>query len=255
MSNESKTIDFSGRIFWLVLVLVSAMVLANLAQFLMNWQSYNGQYPRSVSVEATGKAYVKPDVAAITVGVSSEGASATVVVEENNKKMNAIIEAVKAAGVAEEDVQTISYDLYPKYNYTEGRGSFVDGYTINQQIKIKIRDFDKISAVIKAGTEKGANLIGSLSFEVDDMDSVLAEARADAVKKAKEKAELMQKQTGLHFSKVLGYYEYTDGGYPTPYYDYGKGGAMEAGGGVAAPSIQPGQQEITLRVNLEYQVR
>ncbi len=253
--NESKTIDFSGRLFWLVLVLVAAMALSNLATFLMNWQSYNGGYPRSISVEGIGKAYVKPDVAAIMVGVNSDGATATKVVEDNNVKINAIIDAVKGAGVPAEDIQTISYDLYPKYDYTDVKGSFVNGYTLNQQLKIKIRDFDKISSVIKVSTEKGSNLIGSLSFEVDDPDTALAAARTDAIKKAKEKAKLMQEQTGLRFSKVLGYYEYSDNPYPQPYYADGKGGGGMATAEVTAPSIQPGQQEITLRVNLEYQVR
>jgi uncharacterized protein len=245
--------DFSKKLYPLAVILVLALLLSGIGTLLSGWQSFTGDYPRTVSVEATGEAYVSPDIATIVIGVTTEGEEVADVTVENTEKMNAVIEAIKALGVEEDDIKTNYYSLYPKYRWDEGEVPVEDGYTLNNQVKIKIRDFEKVSQVIEASTTKGANLINGLQFEVDDEEAAKAEARADAVAKVKEKAKSLEETTGVNLGKIVSFYEYSSGNYD--YYG-GKGGGVYAVSDEAmSSSIQPGQQEIKLTVTLEYQVK
>lgn len=244
--------DFSKRLYLLAIALVVALMFSGIGELLAGWQSFTGDYPRTVSVEATGEAYIKPDIATITVGVTTEGAEVGDVTLENTEKMNAVIEAIMALEIEEEDIKTSYYSLYPKYRWDEEEGSTQDGYTLNNQMKIKIRDFEKIGEVIGASTEKGANLVSGLQFEVDDIETAKSEARADAVAKVKAKAKSLEDTTGVNLGKVVSFYEYSSGG--DDYYGRKVGGGYLSESSIS-PSVQPGQQEITLTVTLEYQVK
>lgn len=249
--------DLSNRVYTIAIVLIVGLVLSGIGQFLSGWQAFTGQYPRTISVQATGEASVKPDVAIVSLGITTEGDLVEDITEENNEKMETIIDAIKALGVEKDDIKTTNYNVYPKYTYTEKDGSVQDGYTVNQNVEVKIRDFDNSNKIIAAATAEGANQVGSLRFEIDDDTDITALAREDAIAKAKEKAKILEKQTGLHLGRVVNFYEYSE-----PIYAYGKGGGgiyMESDAASEAPrslpSIEAGTQEVTVQVTLEYRVR
>jgi uncharacterized protein len=128
------------------------------------------------------------------------------------------------------------------------------GYTITQSVGVKIRDFKKISGIMSGVVTNGANQVGSLSFTTDDPTAVQDTARAEAIAKAKVKAEAMAKAGGFRIGRLLGI---TDGGY-SPYssyrsYDSSMGLSAEAKA-VSAPTIEPGSQETTVNVTLQYEI-
>jgi uncharacterized protein len=129
------------------------------------------------------------------------------------------------------------------------------GYTITQSVGVKIRDFKKISGIMSGVVTNGANKVGSLSFTTDDPTAVQDTARAQAIAKAKVKAEAMAKAGGFKIGRLLGI---TDGGY-SPYssyrsYDSSMGLSAEAKA-VSAPAIEPGSQETTVNVTLQYEIQ
>jgi len=222
------------------------------------YTSATGSYPREISVEGEGKAFVTPDTAQISLGVYTEAKESQDAVSQNTEKVNKIILSLAEFGIAKEDIKTSNFNLYPKYNWTEDRGSVQDGYTLNQTVEVKIKDFQKIGDVIAKSAELGANTIGSVQFVIDDMTTAKEEARAEAIKKAKENAEKIAEQTGLRLGKVLNFWEYQDDYYPQPMYSnassYREASGLGGGEMMEAPYIEPGQDQITLKVNLSYRV-
>ena len=212
-------------------------------------------YPsRTINVSAEGKVTVSPDVAKFSFSVVNEGSDPAKIANDNNAKINKAIDFIKSQGVDAKDIKTISYSLDPNYVYDEKtRRQYLSGYKLTQTVQVKVRDLNKVAVVLAGLPELGINQIGSISFEVDDQEKFLKEARDKAFDKAKTKALEMANKNGVSIRKVINFSEYQNG--PIPYYGAEK--AMGMGGAISsvAPSIQPGTQEITVNVNITYEIR
>lgn len=167
--------------------------------------------------------------------------------------MNSAVDFVKSQEIDAKDIKTVQYNLNPRYEYDEKtRRSYISGYELTQTILVKIRDMGKTGKILAGLPDLGINQIGSISFEIDEPEKYLSEARNQAFDKVKIKAEEMAKKTGVRLGKAINFSEYRDGT-PTPYYEtLGKGGMGQA---TIAPSIQPGTQEITVQVSVTYEIR
>ena len=212
---------------------------------------------RTVTVSAEAKVTAEPDLAKVVFAVITEGADPESVVERNNKKANAAIEFVKSKGIAKEDIQTIQYRLSPRYEYDEtSRKSFVSGYTLNQRVSLKVRDLKnnlkKLTEILAGLTPLGVNEIGSISFEIEEPEKYLAEARSKAFAKAKVKAEKMAEENGARLGSVVNVSEYGAPG-PIPY--YGGFGGEAISKLQTAPSIEPGVEEVNVSVSVTYEIR
>lgn len=241
-----------NRLFKLLATLGVVLCLFWLFRIYEIWTNISGGYVREISVEGEGSAYVVPDTAVISLGVNTKGETSAAVVEENTANMNAVLEAIKAQGIAEEDIKTTGYYLSPSYEYDENGNYTETGYTLDQTVEVRLTDFEKIGSLISASSTAGANYVGGVEFTVDNPDAAKAEAREEAIARAKDKAEQIAEQSGLKLGDLVSYYEYSysDGG-KGGYYDYGE--SMETY--AAMPSIEPGEEEITLTVTLSYQIR
>ncbi len=209
------------------------------------------------SVNGSGTVYAKADIANLEVGLKTgakkTAAEATV---DSTNKMNSIIAELKKLGIEDKDIKTSNYNLNPVYNYTQDKGQELVGYEVNQNVTLKIRDLSKIGDVIAKTTEKGANQVGNVSFTIDDEFALKNQARELAIKKAKEKAELIASQSGLKLGELKGVYENADQGMPIMMsYTNAKMESDAMGGGIASPSIQSGQNEIKVDVTLTYEVK
>ena len=250
--------DFSNRVFALITAVVVGLVLFWGFSIYDMWVTNTGDYPREVSVEGEGTAYVVPDVAETRIGIYIQGETADVVTKEGSEKMNAIIAAIQKEGVEEEDIQTTDYFLSPNYNWSEEKGSYTDGFYLDQTIEVKIRDFEIIGKVLSVATEEGANSNTGINFVIDDPETAKEEARKDAIAQAKEKADQIAEASGLKIGKLLNYYEYDNYYGYDDYYgaapyamDYG----YEEAVALAEPAIEPGQEEVTVNVTLTYRIK
>ncbi len=216
---------------------------------------------RSFSVTADAKVVAVPDVAAFTASVITEGGLDLGALQEANiEKTNAVIAYVKDEGVDEKDVKTEGYSVEPRYQYYGCETGTcppprIVGYTVRQTVSVKVRDFAKAGEILGGVVTKGANSVSSLSFTIDDPTEVQAEARAEAIEKAKAKARVIADEAGFNVGRLL---SIDEGGYvpPMPYYyreAYGMGGAGDAA--KVAASIEPGSQDVTVTVTLRYEIR
>jgi uncharacterized protein YggE len=243
--------------FWILLnaVLVVA-VLLGFSVMLNLWKQNKALFPaRNISVNAEGKQVVVPDIATLSFSVVSEGADPGKIQEDNTKKINAAIDFLKKEGVEAKDIKTTGYNLSPRYEYDERRRrSEIVGYTLVQSVEVKIRDFAKISKILAALPDLGINQINGVNFGVDDPEKFLNLAREEAFSKARAKAEAMAKQNGVRIKRVITFNEY-GGGYPIPFFEraVGIGGDFDVPAPLP-PVIEPGTQEVTVNVNVVYEI-
>ncbi len=216
---------------------------------------------RTITVSAEGKATVAPDIARLSFSVVTEGKDPKVIQEENTKKMNSAIEFVKASGVEDKDIKTSNYNLYPRYYYDPKPLGTVEspsiiGYTVTQTVSVKVRDLEKVGEILGGLPGKGINQIEQVTFDIDDPDRYLNEAREEAFTKARDKAEAMARMNNSRIRRVITFSE-GGGGYPIPIYykaemaSDGRGGAV----GAPAPALEPGSQDVTVSVSVTYEIK
>ncbi|MHB8904323.1 MAG: SIMPL domain-containing protein, partial [Patescibacteria group bacterium] len=189
--------------------IMSLMILAVTAIVIMTLTTINKKNDQDrFSVVGSGTVYAKADIANISVGlktgVKKTAAEAT---KESTDKMNKIISELKKLSLEDKDIKTSNYNLSPVYNYTNDKGQELVGYEVTQTLTLKIRDLNKIGDIISKTTEQGANQIGNISFTIDDEFALKNQARELAITKAKEKAQLIAKQSGMKLGEIKSVYE------------------------------------------------
>ena len=124
---------------------------------------------------------------------------------------------------------------------------------MSQDVRVKIRDFSKIGDILGGVVKAGANTVSQLQFTIDDPDSVKSQARAEAIEKARTKAEEVAKAGGFSVGRLL---SIDESGQSPIYYSYGMGGDMAVkSAAVPTPTIEPGSQDVTVDVTLRYEIR
>ena len=209
-------------------------------------------YANTISVSGEGKIFAKPDTGAINISVVSNAKTVDQATKDNTGKMNQIAAGIKELGVAEKDIKTTAYNIAPQYSYPPNGQRNLTGYEVRQTIEAKIRDLTKSGDIIAKATSLGANEVGSLNFMVDDQEAYRQEARNKAIKQAEDKARETAKSLGIKLIKITNFYEDNSANQPPSYGLGGGGGEVTK---VAAPQIQTGENEITVNVNLTYQIR
>jgi uncharacterized protein len=214
----------------------------------------------TISVNATGEVYAKPDLAVINISVITEKKTVDEAVSENTNKMNAVIEAIKSQGVEAKDLKTTTFSVNPRYDYPRddellGSKRVLAGYEVSQRVEVKIRDLTKVGSITESATNAGANDIGNLYFTVEDRDQLENQAKEEAIKKAKEKAANLAGQLEIKLGKIVNFYE--DDYYPAQksvdMMGMGIGGATESSIS-PTPTIETGENKITVSVNVIYEI-
>ncbi|MFO0780680.1 MAG: SIMPL domain-containing protein [Candidatus Gracilibacteria bacterium] len=253
---SAKVLRYAGSAFLVAAACVMVWQMTGPSWFKnIRAEITNQPYARTITVAGEGKISAKPDIANISLSVVSKGATVKQVTADNNTKMNQVLGAVKGLGVDAKDITTSQYSLYPEYDYSYLSKSGVNkiiGYNLTQEITVKVRDLQKVDDILDSATKAGANQVGALAFDLDDAGSVKKEARAKAFDKAKEKAQEMASMAGVRLGRVVTFSEEAPA-YPYPQYNFAMEAKMDAGV-TAAPSIEPGQKELTMSVSVTYEI-
>jgi len=154
--------------------------------------------------------------------------------------------AIKAAGIAERDIQTSGINLSPQYRYADNEAPKITGYQASNTVSLKVRDITRLGKVLDSLAAQGANQINGPSFEIDQPEPVYDEARLAALKKAQARAETYAKSLGLRVRRIVSISEGSSGGFrpPMPMMAMARAGKAEMDTAVA-----PG--ETTLSVSLD----
>lgn len=205
---------------------------------------------RTLNVSGQAKVNASPDIAYINLGVITEDKDAKTAQKANAASMDKVISAIKASGVKAEDIKTVNYSIYPKYEYDkEGGISNITGYTVNNSVNVTVRDLAKTGDIIDAATESGVNVSSNISFGLKNYEEYYNEALKNAVLAAKKKASTMAGALGVTLKAPISVNE--GGGY-SPLMNY-VSYDMKAGAANGATPIQAGSLEITANVNIVYE--
>ena len=251
---DEQTLRLANKGFKISAIFMVGVLIFFWAQIVNQRESLEQQNNNQITVSGEGKVYAKPDIAVVDLQITTERTTVAEVTKSNTDKMNAVIEAIKGLEIEEKDIQTINYNLSPNYNWTEAQGRVFVGYTLNQTIEVKIRDFTKIGDVLTSATTNGVNNIGDLQLTLDNPEQFKEQARAKAIEQAKSNAQNLAKESGVKLGKIINIYENTSSYYPVTY-NMAKsmgGAALEQS---SVPTIQSGEQEVSITINLTYQVK
>lgn len=156
-----------------------------------------------LDVSATGASTRVPDLAVIQAGVVTQAPTAAEAMQQNNAQMSKVLAALRSAGVAERDIQTARIGLSPQYRYADNKPPVITGYQASNQVSIRFRDVAKSGSILDALVREGANDISGPNLTIDKPEAALDEARVDAVKKARARAELYAQAAGLKVDRIL----------------------------------------------------
>jgi uncharacterized protein YggE len=273
MDKLQKTI-----LYWALTALVIVLVVFVLVS--INQKVNTATTTNVVSFSGEGKVSAKPDIAVIDLAIVTQATTSKAAQDANSKKSQTVVDFLKKNGVADKDIKTTGYNIYPQYVYprpvpyilngvsggSAGAGTSVimpepvppvidnnpriSGYQVVESLEIKVRDLNKVSQVLDGVVAAGANQVGQLTYSIDNPEKLKDDARAKAIADAKAKANTLESQIGIRLGKIINFSEGFNG-YPGPImYDVKAQGGL--GGG---PSVPSGENEITVDITLTYQIK
>jgi len=236
----------------LVLVAAGAVLLAACGSgegTLVSAAATDGSTTSGINVTGQGKVTGQPDVLKVILGVSVLRPTVDQATADAASLATAVIDALKASGVAEDDIQTTNYSINPEYDWS-GETQRLLGYRVNNEVQVKIRDLEQAGEIIDAATAAGgdATVVNSLSFSIEDNAELLQMARTAAWNDAEGKASQLAQLAGVELGAAISITE-TINYEPTPIY-YERD--MAAAGEGASTPIESGTQEVTVIVQVTF---
>ncbi len=208
---------------------------------------------RQISVTGHGEVYVIPDVAYINIGVQNTAETVTEVLNQNTDQAQGIRTALAALGVADLDIQTSSFSIYPMPQYDETGQMTGTLYQASNTVYVTVRDLSKLGEILDAVVRSGANTINGISFDATDTTEAVAEARQQAVEDAQSQAQELVDATDTTLGEVQSIYIYGSTT-PTSVYD-GKGGGGGAMMEYSSVPIGTGQMMISVDVSITWELK
>lgn len=239
------------RPLFLALALATAMPMTANAQTLADVGAVAPQ-GTLLSISTTAEASRAPDVATISTGVVTQAADANTAMRDNANQMDRMMAALRAAGIAERDVQTSGINLNPQYKYVENMPPAIVGYQASNTVNVKVRELAKLGKVLDTLVAQGANQINGPSFGIDKPEAAFEEARIAAVKKAQAQAQTYARTLGLQVKRIV---SISEGGASLPRPPMPMMRAMSADAGFAKETaVAPGESTVSVSVEMVFEL-
>jgi hypothetical protein len=167
----------------------------------------NDTQQRIINVIATGSVQVEPDIAVINIGVTSQNEDINDALDGNTANANAIKQTLMDLGVAEEDIQTSNFNVYPQQQQslpetpdepTQSQTVFV----VQNTVSVTVRELGALGDILTAVVDEGANTINGISFSLDDPTAAIAEARQEAIANAEDQAQAIVEAAGVQLGEI-----------------------------------------------------
>ncbi|MFZ2303934.1 MAG: SIMPL domain-containing protein [Minisyncoccia bacterium] len=264
-NNKGKLFQALTVLALLGAVLVGAMIISEVKGYRFIGGGVSAT--NTISVSGEGEVFATPDIANISFTVREEAKKVSDAQDKVTKKIKSALASVRKLGVADKDIKTQNYSSYPKYEWQEGTVScmgtncppyrpgkqVIVGYEVSQTVTIKVRDLEKVNAIVDGLATAGVTEMQGPNFAIDDEDGLKAEARKIAIEKARAKAEVLARDLGVTLVRVVSFLE---GGY-YPMYSRATLTSMEKGigGDAGVPELPQGENKITSSVTVTYEIR
>lgn len=206
-----------------------------------------------VELSVTETVLGAPDTATFSTGVTSKAPTASAALRQNSADMDKVIKQIVALGIKREDIQTSGINLAMDYEYgNDGRQPRFIGYQVSNTVSVKVRQIDKLGAILDSVVSQGANNLSGPSFSIDDDSAAQREARDKAMKRAEAQAIDYARRVGFTGVQVLAVSEAIFNASP-----FG-GAEMKVMAtrdmAAAAPPVEGGKVGTSVTVNVTYQM-
>jgi uncharacterized protein len=204
---------------------------------------------RTVHAEGEGRVSTAPDVARIVLGVEAQDQSLARANADATARMKKVMAALEKAGVAAKDVRTIRYSVDVQRSFDKGTPGAVIGYRVVNQVLVTLRELARVGNLLDQVVAAGANDVGGLSLEKDDISAERARALERAVSDARARASVLAKAAGASLGEAL---QVSEGG---------RGPIVPLGPMVRAAAASPevpvstGELEIVATVDVTFALR
>lgn len=216
-------------------------------------------------VSGQGAISVAPDLAMLDFGVETRAANVSEANSQASMAMDAVVEALKARGVKDEDIQTSRFSIYPRYDYIEEEKDGIRssrevlvGYRVRNNATVKLRSLDTVGEVIDEVVTAGGDdvRINGINFTLEDPKPKMAELREMAVADAQAKAEHLAELSDVSVGRLI---YISEGGAAPSVRDFareslGLGYAFPASAALTAPSISGGEVTLSLSVQAGFAI-
>lgn len=243
---KSLTVKPAPFLTLMVFMLIGFFLLGSFSSGVANAEA-NTASPSEISVNGTGVILVKPDIGIINIGIETSNKDSKISQDENTKQSTQLVEALKKAGIGEEDIKTSYYNMYRERFYNDGRQQEGD-YKVVHSFEVTVRDINKVGATIDTAAKNGANQINNVRFTMSDNEKHYLEALSAAIKNAEGKAETIAKTLGVTIGKPS---KVVEAGYSEPYGKY-MDVRLESAADMSVTPIASGDLEIKAYVNVTY---
>jgi len=205
-------------------------------------------------VNGTGKVSVAPDIATLSLGIESQEASVATAQTKATEAMNQVMDALNQNGVDKKDIQTQYFSITKVTRWDEEQQKeIVIGYRVSNIVTAKIRTIGNVGSIIDSVAVAGGDLtrIDNISFSVDKPEAYHSEIREKAMKDAEAKAKELATLGGVTLGKPTYISEslYT----PSPIYQIRP--ELAPAPAMAPTPISPGEMEMTLNVQVVYEIQ
>lgn len=213
-----------------------------------------------LTVNAQGSSTRTPDMAGYTAGVTTQGATASEAMSANSTQMSRVIAALKQAGVADKDIQTSNLSLNPIYaqpkrmpdgSYEDGQQRII-GYQASNTVSVRQRKLADTGKVIDALVKAGANQVNGPNFMLAEPDAAQDEARVEAMKNARARADLYARAASLRVVRIVSISE--SGGYAPMPVMYMRKEAMDVASAPPPPPVAAGELEMNVSVTVQFEL-
>ncbi len=256
-----KTIKGAVGVLTLLIMIIAVFMVIKIFKEI---NVVDASQDNTITVTGDSEVFAKPDIATVTFSVRAEDPDLVKAQGDAEAKVADAIKVVKDSGVDEKDIQTTYYNASPVYDWNQKCGPYgcdsgerkLKGYEVNESVSIKVRDLTKASSIIGLiGSAKVTDIQGP-NFDIEDRDGLMEDARKEAIKEAKGKAQDLAKELGVNLGKIVSFNDGGNGGYPVPMMYGAKDMAVsESSAGAVAPTLAEGQNRIYSSVSITYKIK
>jgi len=233
--------------------ILSVIVILTLAALITSCTpgqtTINEQTSRTVSVTGTGTIDLEPDIARVNIGVRTQSPNVADALEENTDNAEAIIQSLQDLGVEASDIQTRNFNIYPQQDTRPGpEEEPTRTFVVENTVAVVVRDLDSLGEILATVVSEGANTINGVTFDVEDRETAIEEARSLAIEDAQAQAEAIAEAAGVDLGPIQTINLSRNGG-PAPRVEF----AEDVARGGSVP-ISGGTLTIQVTANLEYRI-
>jgi hypothetical protein len=214
-------------------------------------------YAGTISIEGRGEVAAAPDMAMVTSGVTTQGATAREALDANTAAMAELIAALKGTGIEARDIQTSGFSVNPNYVYSEDRDANgytlppkINGYQVSNTVTVKVRQLDTLGTILDQSVTVGANTVNGVSFSVADPSELYNKAREAAFADAQAKAKLYASAAGSALDEIVSISETQGFNDPQPYPMYARAEMADS----AKVPVEAGELSFAINVSVQWEL-